>query len=643
MRTFSLFYMPMLTMINRKKAGILFAATLITANLLLRCSPKPDTFLNLDPKVKYTGTQSCQPCHKKIYQSFIETGMGKSLYRPDTSRVIESFGPDAVTTDPKSDFAYFPFWLGGEMLVREFRLSGKDTIYQRTEKVDYVVGSGHQTRSYLMERNGYLYEFPITWYVSKQIWDLSPGYHENNTRFGREIGKECMNCHTGYTEYIEGSKNRYKFISEGIDCEKCHGPGEEHIRLTEAGQLIDVGEKTDYSIVNPGKLPLDLQFDVCQQCHLQGINVLAEGKSIDDFRPGTPLSATFDVFIERQADENMFGIASHAERLQQSRCFIASEGKLTCTTCHDPHKSVTLAGPEVYILQCNRCHEKMNTPACSAPEADKHATGNNCVSCHMPAGGTSDIPHVRFHDHRIRVVAQQPDAPVDSVKAWLKLATRKEVGGRVWGEAWLLYFEQHNQSVEYLNRAAAYSAQMNPYDQARVAFYQQNYPLALSFADSALAAGDDHSLIWFLKGEILEAQTKYAEAAAAYRRSFEENPEGTDAGLKAGTMLLRARQGDRAVLPEVRMWFENLLKTKPFDERLLTNLGFVVMNEGDYTRAERLFQEALSFDPDNIAALENMILLQLISGNREMAEKFLKHLERKHPGYSGLERLQSAF
>jgi hypothetical protein len=49
--------------------------------------------------------------------------------------------------------------------------------------------------------------------------------------------------------------------------------------------------------VNPGKLPIDLQFDVCQRCHLQGNTVLKEGKSFLDFKPGMRLSDHMTLFF----------------------------------------------------------------------------------------------------------------------------------------------------------------------------------------------------------------------------------------------------------------------------------------------------------------------------------------------------------
>ena len=623
----------------RRHLRLWLPGLLLLALVVARCSQRPQTWLSLDPANAYTGTASCQPCHERITASYLETGMGKSLYPPDPDRIIETFGPAALVYDPKVDFYYRAFWEGGEMYMEEFRVETGDTTYRRRERVDYVVGSGHQTRSYLMLRQDYLYEMPLTWYVAKGIWDLSPGYDVNNPRFDREIGVECLACHTGHIEHVTGSKNRYRFISEGIDCEKCHGPGQRHIELIEAGQLIDVGEETDFSIVNPSKLPLEAQFDVCQQCHLQGVNVYAPGKGPLDFRPAMPLDTLVAVFIEQQADPEAFGIASHAERLQQARCFIASAGQLTCTTCHDPHRSIAVTDSMVYVRQCQSCHQAGHQVLCASPDG----MAGNCISCHMPVGGTSDIPHVRFHDHKIRVRRPQDSLDVAAVKDFLRLrcATHQDPPAGVAGEAWLRYYEEQDRDSAYLARAGALLTPDNPYAQARLAYYRGDYGTARAAIAAALAAAPQEPLYHFLSGEIFEAAGRHAEALEAYRQSWTLGPASIEAGLKTGVSLLKARPGLPGTLEEAAAIFEGLRAAKPFDRRVLTNLGFVYLNQGKLGPAEAALAEALSYDPDDRQALENMVLLQSVRGNRVLAQQYLTRLARRHPAYPALANLQA--
>ncbi|MEM6264283.1 MAG: tetratricopeptide repeat protein [Bacteroidota bacterium] len=614
----------------------MLSVTGLLALFVLNCRQQRETYASLESTNGYTGIQSCQPCHKKIYQSYLETGMGQSMYRPDGNNIIEAFDETALVYDPFSDYYYRPFWVSGEMFIQEFRLGESDTVYERTEKIDYVVGSGHQTRSYLLERNGYFYEAPITWYVSKGIWDLSPGYDEgNNSRFEREIGEECLACHTGHIEYIPGSKNRYKKVSTGIDCEKCHGPGEAHIKAIEAGQLIDVGEEIDYTIVNPGKLPIQQQFDVCQQCHLQGINVLPHDRSVMDFRPAMLLQANQDIFLEQDPDADAFGIASHAERLRQSECFLNSGGKLTCTTCHDPHKSISVTDSMVYIRQCESCHQDATTQTlCNAPDSLQITMQGNCVSCHMPVGGTRDIPHVRFHDHKIRVVRKdQPVEGLAETKAFLELicATRDTVPDDLWGKAWLLYYEQQQSNPKFLHRADSLLTGQQPYERARVAFYQNKLPEARKWITQAIEAQADNAFLWFLKGEIEAKANNYAEAHAAFSTAYTLSPESVESGMLAGVNLLKAQQGNPEALATAKSLFEQLLERKPFDARLLTNLGFVYLNEGAPRRAESLLLQALKYEPEYPQALENLLLLHARQGNAVLAKRYFERLNRIAP------------
>lgn len=628
---------------HRFSIGYCLAGICILLICAIRCSQSAKTYQNLSPEISYTGIQSCQPCHKKIYDSFIQTGMGKSLYPPDPTQIIEAFGPNVNVYDPKEDFYYHPFWANDQLFIREYRLADEDTVFERTELVDYIVGSGHQTRSYLMQRNGYLYEFPITWYVNKKIWDLSPGYETSNTRFDREIGTECLSCHTGHIEQVKGTKNKYRKISMGIDCEKCHGPGSVHIKAIEGGQLIDVGEEIDYTIVNPAKLSVQQQFDVCQQCHLQGINVPKEGKSPQDYRPSMLISQTHEVFLEQQKDTNAFGIASHAERLQQSRCFIGSSGQLTCTTCHDPHKSINTTSIDQYVSQCTNCHQDGHEPLCSVSSELQLMEEGNCVSCHMPKGGTSDIPHVSFHDHKIRILRSNNDtASLEDTKAFLQLKsiTSDNPDSDLIGQAWLLFFERQDPAPNHLDKADQLLNSQNHFAQAQLAYYKGNFSVASTYIEQAIAEQPDDPERHFLQGQIAEKSQQWKQAYDAYHKAFELNSQSVDAGIKMGVMLLRTREGDPKALTEAAVIFENLLDEKPFDVRLLTNLGFVKMNQGNLNSAESQFVQALSYNPDDDQALENMILVQLLKNNAALAQKYWTHFKNKYPNHANVIPLQ---
>jgi hypothetical protein len=316
--------------------------------------------------------KTCMLCHQDMHNTFIETGMGKSFEHAHKGKSSANFEHPMIY-DKYSDFYYKAFWKNDSMYMHEFRLDKKDTIYQRIEKVDYIIGSGQHTNSHMQNSNGYFNQMPMTFYTQKKQWDLPPGFENGfNTRFNRKIGLECMSCHNSYPEFVLGSENKYKSVPEGITCERCHGPGSIHVAQRSSGTKVDTSKFIDYSIVNPAKLSIDRQFDICQRCHLQGNAILKEGKSFLDFKPGMKLSDFITVFLPKYSNaDDEFIMASHADRLKQSKCFVVSYEKsmkqnantlkpyknaITCVTCHNPHLSVQATNNTKFNAACLNCH-----------------------------------------------------------------------------------------------------------------------------------------------------------------------------------------------------------------------------------------------------------------------------------------------
>ena len=127
-----------------------------------------------------------------------------------------------------------------------------------------------------------------------------------------------MSCHNAYPDHVKGSNEEFRSVPNGIDCERCHGPGELHVKEKMSGNIIDTSKYIDYTIVNPSKLKKELQFDICRRCHLQGTSVLKNKKDWNDFIPGTILSETLVTYLPRYENDETFIMASHVDRLQQS-------------------------------------------------------------------------------------------------------------------------------------------------------------------------------------------------------------------------------------------------------------------------------------------------------------------------------------
>ncbi len=121
-------------------------------------------------------------------------------------------------------------------------------------------------------------------------WELSPGYDPAITpMFDRVATAQCVFCHVGSIAVSAREPNRYKIVDASIGCERCHGPGRDHVQKQNG--LVGQG-LIDSSIVNPAKLDRELSDAICAQCHLQGDqSVNAFGTTRWDFVPGEPLGS----------------------------------------------------------------------------------------------------------------------------------------------------------------------------------------------------------------------------------------------------------------------------------------------------------------------------------------------------------------
>ncbi len=406
-------------------------------------------FRNTDPAVGYVGMDKCRKCHESVYQTFKETGMGMSFDLASREKTSANFSAEAAHIyDEFSDLHYRPFLKNDSVFVMEYRLLGKDTTYSRTEHIKYIVGSGQHTNSHMIEKNGYIYQAPVTYYTQKGIWDLAPGFEDgNNSRFNRKIQLECMSCHNSMPKLAEGSLNKFLEVGHGIDCERCHGPGELHVREKEAGKMVDTSAGPDYSIVNPRKLSTDLQNNVCMRCHLQGTTVLADGKTFYDFRPGMKLSDIMTTFLPKvKGGDDKLIMASHVERMMMSQCYLES-GELSCITCHDPHISVKNTPTAHFDKKCQSCHQDTKHENMEVTSVD------NCTSCHMPKTGSTDIPHVAVTDHYIRITENDVnESELQGIVSYNNLNPSRLTKAR----GYLEVYERSIRNHSFLDSAAAY-------------------------------------------------------------------------------------------------------------------------------------------------------------------------------------------
>jgi Cytochrome c554 and c-prime len=324
---------------------------------------------------QYVGSTACVSCHKDIVQSHLLT----AHYR--TSRPASATSIKGSFESGKNKFIY--------NRLAEVDMESKDDGFWQTEylggallqscRFDIVVGSGKNGQTYLYWKGDYLYQLPVSYYVPLNEWGNSPGYPRTFPLFTRQIPAHCLECHGTYAraEVVPDSGTRYpgREIMYGVDCERCHGPGGDHVTW----HANHPGEKTGKYILDAKLMGRQQRLDACALCHsgarkeLKPTFSFQTGDTLDQF---STAAYSMDSLSNLDVHGNQYGL------LVSSKCFQKS-GQMDCSSCHNVHVNEA-NNLQVFSQRCMNCHNGKDHPFCTMPEVVKSQLTSNCIDCHMP-------------------------------------------------------------------------------------------------------------------------------------------------------------------------------------------------------------------------------------------------------------------
>jgi len=631
----------------------------------------------------YADPASCATCHAEVAATYRQTGMGRSFYRLTDARRVEDFTAHNTLYHQPSDRSYTMLEREGKFYEsrNQTGFEGKE-VNQEEKQIDFVIGSGNHARTYLHRAaDGTLVELPVSWYSEMGgHWGMSPGYDRAAQQdFRRTIGNDCLFCHNAYPTGGQLSStvddepilkaDMEKKMPEGIDCQRCHGPGLAHVKAASSPNSTLEGIRA--AILNPSRLGRERQMEVCMQCHLETTSsplphaIRRFDREPFSYRPGEPL-ADYQLAFDHKpgtAFDDRLEVAHQAYRLRKSACFRNSE--MTCTTCHNPHQA--LRGEQAtkhYIAVCIGCHTKAHA---AAPTLAK----GNCLDCHMGKRRTDDVVHVVMTDHYI-----QRNLPKRNL-----LAPLKETVAVYRGEVVPYYPESAAKTRDgalYLALAQVQndSNLTNGIDQLRQAI-ETNKPAEPEFyselGKAYSRAGDNAEAVrWFQAAldrrrdfypalrEISAAQAasgKLAEAVRSGERAVAEQPADTIALTNLGNLYLRAGRAADAIRvlqqalnrnPDLanannllgmallqqnnaaaaETSFRNAIRIQPDLAEAHNNLGNLLAGNGDYAQAAFHFQKAIDSNPSFVEAYHSYGLLLGMSGSFDKATAMFTQAER---------------
>ncbi len=332
----------------------------------------------------FVGSSRCAECHSAIFQSQQRSRHANTFFR--VSELGDLALPPESYPDPgEAKVTHTIRRMGSQQLEQETRVENE--VYSAV--VQYAFGSGDRGLTLVGRgKKGGAFELRLSHYRigTGALWDVTTGQDAHPSESAKYLGKSlsedvvrrCLACHVTTAQAILAGSGPGA-ADHGIGCEKCHGPGENHILAVKA-------RFPDLAIIDPRMASGRGVITFCGECH-----------SRDDASPNDPLASRFQ-----------------AKTLPSSRCFIESQDKLDCITCHDPHRNAatTMSYYEAKCLSCHTGPARARDPK-SAPKATSLSEAsqpigcpvnpsNGCIACHMPPVNKV-VPHSSFTDHFIRV------------------------------------------------------------------------------------------------------------------------------------------------------------------------------------------------------------------------------------------------
>ncbi len=322
------------------------------------------------------GRKVCGECHTKNFALHSNHGHASTFYSVAETSLGDLF--DGKTFDAGNGYGTYDYEKDdkGQLVVRLKSRFGKEPF-----PLQYALGSGLHAQTMLtlvpgVNGNGQTdgIEHRVSCYPDSRI-GLTPGHSKMQPQQALEFFGDastgdpldrCIYCHT-----TSGKIQQQQVVDliANVNCEKCHGPGSEHVRQARANP-----NPPPYSV---GRSDWDTESEIqlCGDCHRMPRNIT--DKKLRDYP-------------DELARFQPVGML-------RSRCYLDSNRELRCTTCHSPHTAIGETTTQQHEKNCIQCHQENHTKQVACPESPSEG----CIKCHMPALEIDQGLH--FHDHWIRV------------------------------------------------------------------------------------------------------------------------------------------------------------------------------------------------------------------------------------------------
>lgn len=599
--------------------------------------PLPDLAeLNEDPDESivpvnpgYLGPLACAGCHNSRVSEFLKTAHARACRRPEDGPMPPGFesgkgGYQTIDADLR-----FELTREGRDFFQTAvqRVAG---VERRTKsRIDLIYGVKHADEVFFTWRGNHLHELMAVWLHPSHEWGNSAYNRYGSGGFARVTTSRCLECHNTWFAHVPGTANEYRpdsFVL-GATCEKCHGPGKEHVQHHQAHPK----DAAAHAILEPSQLPRERLIEVCTQCHG---NFVKPRTAANTYRPGEPLDKYYRLAETTHPEDDH--VANQIKYLRESKCFQKSDS-MTCVTCHDPHRphETSATSKHASCMKCHKpeaCGDRPNLPA---------AVRDDCVACHMrqrvwmnvhfQTANERFVPPIRRFQHRIGV---DPIARSEVLLNWHRSQTgpdHRQNSDRLateLAEHWIKESEQCRRDYRFLAAigAAREAVSVNPPPAVRTrAEATKRDAIAIQSNSNAelieaMHAADEQratesigilSKILTIKPDFAVAHSKLGTLYAATGKTdvatrhleavARHDPDNATGLSMLGWLAYLGGQPADAI-----RYYEQAEKIEPFDANINYRCGLALIKLENWIEAADRFRRALAVDPKHAGGSQGL-------------------------------------
>jgi tetratricopeptide (TPR) repeat protein len=589
----------------------------------------------------FSGSGSCIQCHEQFYELWSTSHHGKAMQPVNglfltTENITNS---EVFTLEGKTY----------QITIEDSALVMIETSEGKSQKYDLVWALGGKNVFYFLTamENGKLQTVPLAYDLKTHGWYNNP---ESAVRHFPEgtpdealpwrdrmytFNTSCYSCHVSQlSNNFELASDSYQttWKEPGINCETCHGPSAEHVRV-----CMEAGE---------GNIPDDLKIIVtstftpeqhnasCAPCHAKMQPITPS------FMPGDRYFDNYDLTTLENSDFYPDGrdLGENYTYTSWMMNSCASKSDLHCVTCH------TSSGRDRFASNpndaCLSCHREKVEDVQSHSLHPAGSEGAVCINCHMPK---TEFGRMVRSDHSFRppmpeatLQFESPNAcnicHTDKSPAWANQIVKKRANGNYQDETiyWAqLIKEARAGDWKRLDEMLAIMAENN-----------MNEVVIASFI-RLLTNCEDEKKWDVVIATMQSASSPLVKAAAAASLTGNTTEKARVALLKAASDEIRLVRVSSAIslsgfagnrfnpqeselVEKATEEYIHSLVTRPDDWSSHYNEGIFHQNKGDVMKALTSYETAARLYPASLMPLINSSVLHSYTGNPLKAEENLR-------------------